>query len=69
LSGRFDEAPLRHFAKSQIYLDFFFFFFFDMIFILGVCDEPTAGLVQSQADLGLDLGPWVLAPLPSGTMP
>jgi hypothetical protein len=38
-------------ALYVIYFDFFFFFFFfvAMIVFLGVCDEPTAGLVQSQA--------------------
>jgi len=60
-------APIRGSRSShQDFVFFFaFFFFVAMIVFLGFGDEPTAGLVQSQADLG----PWALAPLPSRKMP
>jgi hypothetical protein len=61
-------APIRD-ARLVIYLDFFFaFFFFAAITLFpSLCDEPTAGLVQSQAYLGL--GPWAFAPLPRIRLP
>ncbi|MGA7787788.1 MAG: hypothetical protein WCA56_06450 [Xanthobacteraceae bacterium] len=64
-------TPIRGARSShQDFVFFFaFFFFVAMIVFLGFGDEPTAGLVQLQADLGIDLGPWALAPLPNRKMP
>ena len=67
-SGRFDEAPVGASGKiPSLRLGLLLGLLLlrhDLMSL--VCDEPTA---RSVLVAGFNLGPWALAPLPSGTMP